>query len=67
MTTDMFPTQETITVIEFFLVLSSTGLALRFSTALAQFCTFAEAAQPTIHLWITSAFSISLGGEQEWI
>ena len=45
MTTDTFPTKETINVIDFFTVLCDAKLALRLSTVLPRFCTFAEAAQ----------------------
>ena len=45
MTTDTFPTQETINVIEFFTVLLSGELARYFVAALPLLCTFAEVAQ----------------------
>ena len=45
MTTDTFPIQETIYVIEFFLVLLDSELAHCFAAALPLLCTFAEVAQ----------------------
>ena len=48
MTTDMFPTSGTIQVIQFLLATSARGLAPSRGSALFQFCTVAERAQPSL-------------------